>query len=833
MDGSPVKNYQQIRDETRANIRARASRLRIDQLNLLNEQTATSLAATVIVGGILILTLHDKGAPGAPLAYWYIAVLALAIGRYNVLSVYRKNEITEENVDRWYKVFAISVALSGGIWGYAIFLAVPSDYLQVVITLLMLAGMASGSALVYAASIRIIAAFNLPMAVIIALSASRSPELSNLVILVALYFGIVLVAGARTCRAVAESLSLRQENYELIENLLSEKQQIVELNEKLESRVDERTEQLLQSNERLREEIGEKAHIQKSLAHSEELYRSLYHSNPSLFITIDTGGEITSINDYGLQFLGFSREALLGQPVSVLCDNDTASEIARHLELCIADNTDVQRWKSKFTLQSGEQIYVRIVARAAPDTDGNVLVHLVCEDITEAQELERSLSFQASHDPLTALYNRREFEARLERVIRDRRQTDVEYAVCFLDIDQFKLVNDTCGHVAGDELLRRISQTLSQHIRDGDTLARLGGDEFAILMAHTSLDDAHNLIERLRAAVEKFTFRWQSKKFQLSASFGITEITNDSGTPADVLRNADTACYVAKDSGRNRIRVHQDDDLVIAQRKSEIDWVTRIDAALSDDRLRISLQPIVAAARRQEQLAHWEVLLRMLSEDGEIIAPAVFLPSAERFGLMPRIDRWVVNSTIAYLERHHAYADPVCYSINLSSTSLGDEKFLTFIKGCIRESSASAQQVCFEITETSAIANLANVSEFITELKSVGFRFSLDDFGTGMASFDYLRALPVNYLKIDGSFITDINDNPISLAMVRAVNDIAHLMEMETIAEFVENDDIAATLRALGIDYLQGFGIGKPALVDEELQKASGADIKHSLEFAK
>ncbi|MGE0859970.1 MAG: putative bifunctional diguanylate cyclase/phosphodiesterase [Gammaproteobacteria bacterium] len=453
----------------------------------------------------------------------------------------------------------------------------------------------------------------------------------------------------------------------------------------------------------------------------------------------------------------------------------------------------------------------RVATRTAELSASN---QRLLEEIAEKDQAQRRLAYQASHDALTALCNRTEFEYRLRQVVQDRRQGRRPHAVCCMDLDQFKLVNDTCGHGAGDELLRRLSGVIATHVRQGDTLARLGGDEFGILMYDAGLNEAMLLIERLRDMIENFTFLWERRQFKVTASFGVAIITDDYDSVTDVLRDADTACFLAKDRGRNCVHVHVQDDDTVSERRKQMAWINRIDAAMTDGRLLLARQAIVRATGGGAR--HWEALLRLRDEDGDVILPGQFLPAAERYGMMPRLDRFVVDRVVDYLDNDPEGDD--VYGINLSGASLGDDRLLAHVHERVRRCVAPAR-LCFEITETSAISNLAQVSEIIRELRALGCGFALDDFGTGMASFDYLRSLPVDFLKIDGSFIKDIDENPISHAMVRAVHDIAHLMGMRTIAEYVETEAIATVLRGIGIDYLQGYHYGRPAFFmagDEE-----------------
>ena len=493
---------------------------------------------------------------------------------------------------------------------------------------------------------------------------------------------------------------------------------------------------------------------------------------------------------YGLVISGAAMRSsrALGESLSVQLDN---------VELL----DDLQEERDHIHTLNAE-LESRVAKRTAELSASNQRLQ---QEIAEKDRAQRKLAYQASHDALTSLFNRVEFEARLQQIMSDRRGRRQPHAVCCMDLDQFKLVNDTCGHGAGDELLRRLSGVLATHIRNGDTLARLGGDEFGILMHNAGLNEAMQLIERLRDMIENFTFLWERRQFKVTASFGVAIITEDYDTVTDVLRDADTACFLAKDRGRNCVHVHVQEDATVSERRRQMAWINRIDAAIGDKRLLLARQPIVHSSGLG--VPHWEILLRLCDEDGDIITPGFFLPAAERFGMMPRLDRVVVERVTDYIS-----ADPQgddCYAINLSGASLGDERLLAFVHERVRQCLNPAR-LCFEITETSAISNLAQVGEIIAELRKLGCRFSLDDFGTGMASFDYLRSLPVDFLKIDGSFIKDIDQNPISLAMVRAVNDIAHLMGMQTVAEFVESQEIATVLRALGIDYLQGYAFGRP-----------------------
>lgn len=445
------------------------------------------------------------------------------------------------------------------------------------------------------------------------------------------------------------------------------------------------------------------------------------------------------------------------------------------------------------------------------ELQGEQVMCSVMLDVTEARELSNQLSYQATYDDLTGLVNRREFEDRLQEVIEIAHERGAQSALCYLDLDQFKIINDTCGHMAGDELLKQLSQLLSRCIRRDDTLARLGGDEFAILLENCPLKNAEKVANKVRQAIQDFRFQWHDNTFNISVSIGLAPIVQDGESITDVLRQADAACYAAKDAGRNRVHVFSFNDEKLAQRHGEMQWVSRINSALNDARLELWIQKISPAKEIKKSCGHFEVLLRMRDEDGSLIYPGAFLPAAERYDLATRLDHWVVNEIFEWFNQNPDELEKlnIC-SINLSGQTLGDEDFLNHLIDRFQFFRIPPQKVCFEITETAAIANLAHATHFMKSLKSLGCSFALDDFGSGLSSFAYLKNLPVDYVKIDGFFVKDITSDAVDLAMVKAINDMAHAMGKMTIAEFVENGDILRELLKLGIDYVQGYGIARP-----------------------
>ena len=557
------------------------------------------------------------------------------------------------------------------------------------------------------------------------------------------------------------------------------------------------------------------AATQEALRASENRYRALYDENPSIFLTMATNGILLSVNQYGAQQLGYKSEALIGSPESVLHLEEDRTAVGKHLAACFERSDEVHRWETRFMCRDGSTLWMRATARVLEHEQGPAVL-MVCEDITDAYTLSQQLSYQASHDALTGLVNRREFEKRLERILKTVPKDHTEHALCYMDLDQFKVINDTCGHVAGDELLRRLGELLTKRLRTRDTVARLGGDEFGILMEHCSIGQARRVADTLLRAIEDFRFFWEDRSFRIGVSIGLVPVTEASGSAIDILKAADTACYAAKDDGRNRVHVYREDNEVLVRRHGEMQWVARINHALEEERFHLSYQPIIALANHHTEGNHYELLIRMEDETGKRVSPGAFLPAAERYNLAPKLDRWVVRTALEWLRDHPRHLQNLFLcSINLSGQTLGDEEFLNAVIQKFAETKVPAQKICFEITETAAISSLTNASHYMKKLKELGCCFALDDFGSGLSSFAYLKTLPVEYLKIDGVFVKDILDDPIDLAMVRSINEIAHVMGKQTIAEFVEEDAVLNELQKIGVDYAQGYGIGRPSPIEE------------------
>ena len=550
-----------------------------------------------------------------------------------------------------------------------------------------------------------------------------------------------------------------------------------------------------------------------ALEASEQRLRVTLNSIGDAVITTDMAARVTYLNPVAERMTGWLLEEAMHRPLTEvfrIFHGDEESALADPVALVIRSGI-ASSTPGSVMLAGPGGVRTAIEDMAAPIRDGGDVmlgVVLVFHDVSQAHVMAEKMSHLAAHDALTGLLNRREFEYRLEQSVLSASSGSKEHTVLYLDLDQFKIVNDTCGHVAGDELLRQLTTLLQGALRLSDTLARLGGDEFGVLLENCITTQALRVAEQLRQTVSDFHFVWLDKSFPIGVSIGLVTFGAGVTTP-DILRMADSACYVAKDKGRNRVHVYTEENAELAHRKGQMSWVARLQQALEEDRFVLYRQPIMALG--QGCGSHDELLLRLCTEDGALIPPMAFIPAAERYGLMPALDRWVIRRALAtHKLRYPPGGLPALVAINLSGTSICDESFLPFVLEQFALTGVAPSEICFEITETAAIANLTEATVLIRALKAIGCKFSLDDFGSGMSSFTYLKHLPVDYLKIDGSFVKDMMDDPVDRAMVEAIHRIGHVMGLQTIAEFVESDAIIAALREIGVDYAQGYAIGKP-----------------------
>ncbi|MFV1993247.1 MAG: EAL domain-containing protein [Acidiferrobacterales bacterium] len=533
--------------------------------------------------------------------------------------------------------------------------------------------------------------------------------------------------------------------------------------------------------------------------------------------------------DKKLNYIGcnelFAKDVDLETPYQVIGKNDFDFPWADQAEKYRANDLDVITsgtpkllYEVVQTDSNGNERWLEVSKIPLQDLNEQVIGVLgIYQDITPRKSTEKKLNHMAYHDGLTGLINRREFENRLRHILEKTRLEDQEHALLYIDLDQFKIINDTSGHFAGDELLKQLANVLSGSVRNNDVLARLGGDEFGVILENCQSERALVIAEEILSNVQSFKFIWKAKTFSVGASIGLIVLDASAPNMQELLSRADMACYAAKDLGRNRVHVYEENNLDLQRRHGEMRWVGRINNAFELEQFRLYYQDIVPL-QDTAALPHREILLRMINDDGSVVLPAAFIAAAERYGLMQRIDQWVISTVINWLEKSRQQNEVLDFErvfINLSGTSLGDESFLNFIREKIRKVAHLTRYLGFEITETSAIADFSHAEKFISEIKKAGCQVALDDFGAGMSSFSYLRSLPVDFIKIDGSFVRTMLDDPMDMAIVRSINQVGHVANIRTIAEYVESAEVERALAGMGIDYAQGFRISKAKPLDD------------------
>lgn len=531
-------------------------------------------------------------------------------------------------------------------------------------------------------------------------------------------------------------------------------------------------------------------------------------------ISLDANGHVEYANQVAESLLGASFERIKGKyifSVMNLLDELTRQSLVAQIEPTLRTQHKL-RIGPQVLLQNarGDTFNVECIFSPLQDAQGQLAGRvLAIHDVTELRQWSQKLMFQASHDSLTGLVNRSEFESRLQQSALMCQDGQTTHMLCYIDLDQFKIVNDTCGHSAGDELLRQLAMLLGKVVRSRDTLARLGGDEFGILLWQCGVEAGQRVAEQVLRTIQEFRFSWGGKTFTIGASIGVVLINDQVGSWAEALSVADSACYEAKESGRNRVLLVSHSDSNIARRHDEMQWVTRVVQAVENSDLVLFHQPI--ADLRGNGGLHYEILVRLRDADGVTYPPGAFLPAAERYNVINLVDRWVVRNVLEWLSTHpeHLRQLQLC-SINLSGASISQDDTLVYIKEMLGRSQVPPHKICFEVTETVAVSSLARATRFINELRDFGCQFALDDFGSGMSSFTYLKALPVDFLKIDGSFVRNIAQDSTDYAMVKAINEVGHVTGKRTIAEFCEDARVLACLERIGVDFVQGYHIARP-----------------------
>ncbi len=575
---------------------------------------------------------------------------------------------------------------------------------------------------------------------------------------------------------------------------------------------------------------------EEALFSEKEFAQTTLRSIADGIVTTDMDGLISYVNPVLEELSGYKQTEVLGKHLTTvvqLVNEDNGAHLTEKLlARCLAGRDIPEDGDINPAVVSawGQSTPVKVSASLLCDAQGvSTGSVIVFHDMGRERHLRRRLVHQATHDELTQLANRRIFEERLADLINVAQRENTKSVLLYLDLDQFKVVNDTCGHVAGDELLKQVAALLREQLRESDLIARLGGDEFGVLLPYTGLLDGERVAEKLIRVVQELRFRWADQVFTIGVSIGLVPMDETTENAAVAMSDADMACYAAKEKGRSRVQVFESRDQETHLRRGEMRWVSRISRAIEESRFELFAQAIVPArTKKGDPAGHYEVLVRMKDEMGATLPPGGFIPAAERYDLMPTIDRWVIKNLFENYAAYLADNDGrrLVFSINLSGTSLNDGRMLRYILAQFDIHRIPPEDICFEVTETATIGNLKHAMDFMSQIKARGCRFSLDDFGSGLSSFAYLKSLPVDHLKIDGAFVRDVVTDPLDRAMIEAINRVGHTMGLKTIAEWVENDEVRAELVELGIDYLQGYGIHEPEPLFNVLRQVRHTHLK-------
>lgn len=774
-----------------------------DRLNLLFRQIPSTVFSTGVTA-LVTVSILAGALPMPGLAIWLATVLVVNIARYALARSYQTQAPATINTSNW-KRYVLTLSLVNGLlWGaLALYTILTASFVYQAFTVAVLLGMAAMATAMTAYVYTVYLAFMIPTLVPVTIAlfyAGDSPIYYAAGTLLGLASVVLSVIAWNVQRSFKNSFLFAGKNSRLVQGLESE------LEERRQSELNLR--RLIEHNRLLLESTGE-----------------------GIF-GVDRQGRCSFINHAGVAMLGYHSEEICQADIHKLIHHTHADGSPYPKEQCpvyqaYRDGRSSRVDSEILWRKNGSSFPVEYSASPVIDEGSITGAVVMFRDVTESRAMARQLDHLATHDTLTGLHNRQAFELKMQEMLATAQIDQVEHVLCYIDLDQFKIINDTCGHIAGDELLRQLANTLTANVRHSDFLARLGGDEFGLLLINCSLEQAMRTVDKIVESIRGYRFSWENNLFVTGVSIGMVEINEATESAVSALIQADSACYMAKDSGRNRIHVYRADDTQLARRRGEMQWVSQIHEAFEEKRLFLLQQSIETTDRHNcQQGRHFEFLLRMRDSKGNSISPDTFLPAAERYNLMPNIDRWVVSTAFKWLHENPVTLKATTFcSINLSGHTFSDESFLGFVIEHLWKFGIPGQKICFEVTETAAVANFSHATKLISELKKYGCLFALDDFGSGMSSFAYLKNLQVDFLKIDGNFIKDIHHNPTNYAIVESIHKVAQVMGIQTIAEFVEKDEIRDTLEKIGINYAQGYGISRPQPLDVTDTSSSQCDV--------
>lgn len=766
-----------------------------DQLNLLYRQIPGTVFSTCVTALITAAVLAGE-LPVQGLAIWLVVVILVNAARYLLAINYHGQEVSSHQATRRKGYTLILSIVNGILWGtLAVYTILTATFTyQTFITAVVL-GMAAVATALTAYVLPVYLAFVIPTLVPVTIAFYYAGNTN-------IYYGITALLGLAVLvlPAIAWNVQRSFHNSFMIANKNSR------LMDGLKTELKERTQSEL--------------NLRRLIEHN----RLLLESTGEGIFGVDTHGRCTFINHAGLSILGYRTEEICHADIHKLIHHTHSDGSPYVKEQCPIYMAYRHGRNSRIDSEilwrkNGSSFPVEYSVSPVIDEGAITGAVVMFRDVTESRAMARQLDHMATHDALTGLHNRQAFELKMQELLGTTETEQAEHVLCYIDLDQFKIINDTCGHIAGDELLRQLANMLTANVRHSDFLARLGGDEFGLLLINCNLGQARRTVGKIVESIRSYRFSWENNTFVTGVSIGMVELTEATESAVSALIQADSACYMAKDSGRNRVHVYRADDTQLAQRQGEMQWVSQIHEAFEEDRLFLLQQSIEAIGAHNHQPGrHFEFLLRMHDNQGNSIAPDTFLPAAERYNLMPNIDRWVVSTVFKWLHENPATLQATAFcTINLSGHTFSDENFLAFVVEQLWKCGIPGHKICFEVTETAAVANFSHATKLINELKKYGCLFALDDFGSGMSSFAYLKNLEVDFLKIDGNFIKDIHNNPTNYAIVESIHKVARVMGIQTIAEFVENEETRQTLEQIGVNYAQGYGISRPhpLLLDE------------------
>jgi diguanylate cyclase (GGDEF)-like protein/PAS domain S-box-containing protein len=777
MQLGPLTNLWQARKDIDLSVAHELNeRVRLEQIALLYRNSNVGFVMSIAAGALLVVTLRSQVSIDR-LMLWYALLLLVTLGRYSLTQHFQDSHPDQRRSRDWENLFLLGAGAAGIIWGLSIIILFPAQSVahQFFIAL-VLAGMVGGAMAVFSArkTVYMAFAFTILIPVILRFLYEGDAVHTMLAFMAIVYLTGMTITASNTEQVIRIALALRFDNQELTE------------------------------------QIAQRKRTEAALRESEERFKDFTESAVDFFWELDARLCFTDVSERFHAITGLSHPQVIGRTFKQILTRHCRgcaglAEIIRLIEA----KREIEDLELNWRISESNRHSLLFSGKPMFDKSGVFRGYRgVGRDVTNERQITQLMHHQAKHDALTGLVNRREFMRRLENALVHSKRDGTPCVLCYLDLDQFKIVNDTLGHTAGDELLKELSGVLYGRLRTRDTLSRVGGDEFALLLENCHLDDGIRVAETLLAVLAGFRFHWESREFQIGASIGIVPISAETDTALQVLSQADLACYTAKDLGRNRIHVYHDGDVELGRLESQMALVSSLQSALKQDRFQLYQQPICALA--DGRVEYYELLLRLQEMPDTLLLPRSFIPAAERYGMMKEVDRWVIQHALSVYAERFGESSDVAFSINLSGNSLNDESLLPWIHEQLRDYKVPPAKICFEVTETAAIRNLNQARQLIEELKASGCRFALDDFGSGLSSFAYIKYLPVDYLKIDGSFVADLEQDPTANAMISAINEMGHVLGMKTVAEHVENADTLEIMREIGVDYVQGYELGEP-----------------------